>query len=202
MKLRSAAMVVVLAATTGLAQETLPVSGPADTPIPVQRRMPPTRLRTSPLTDNKAAAVQGAGSLRQRLQDLETTVNSMHAVLVQMHASARAAKSKDPLVKADLDMWDLMVSHLDKEVQELKLAETAREDLEARRAAMYKQADAKAQAAARAANAAQQMRFGVMPGRVPANQTTNQSTTGQAAPTPAPAGQSSAPAATPESSPK
>lgn len=55
------------------------------------------------------------------------------------------------MVKANLEMWDLMLGQLDKQLQELKLAEASRQDMEARRAAMYKQAEIKSQAAAKAA---------------------------------------------------
>jgi peptidoglycan hydrolase CwlO-like protein len=72
----------------------------------------------------------------------------MHAVLKQMRSKAA---SKDPLAKANLDMWELLVGHLDKQLQELRIAMVTREDMEARRAAMYKQAEAKADAAAQAA---------------------------------------------------
>jgi hypothetical protein len=73
----------------------------------------------------------------------------MHALLKQMQAKNSASASKDPLVKANLEMWALMVADLDKQYEQLRTATLAREDMEARRAAMYKQADEKAAAAAR-----------------------------------------------------
>jgi hypothetical protein len=93
------------------------------------------------------------------MQDMEGTLVRMHALLKQMAAKG-AANSKDPLAKANLDMWELMVGHLDKQLEELQQAVATREDMEARRAAMYKQADAKSEAAAQAARAAQADQFG------------------------------------------
>ncbi len=186
----ASAAVVVLAVTTVLAQGTSTATQPASTPAPVPRRMPLNRLGALAAGENKAAASQGPAALKQRLQDLEATVTSMHTLLAQMHEKAGAAKSRDPLAKANLDMWDLMVAHLDKEVQELKLAVAAREDLDARRAAMYRQADLKAQAAARAAQAAQQMRFGMT--AAPGPQAAQPGASGQATASPAATGQTPA----------
>jgi hypothetical protein len=72
----------------------------------------------------------------------------MREVLKQMHARAAKSTAPDSLTKANLDMWELMVGQLDKELQQLRQTLAAREDLEARRAALYRQADAKAEAAA------------------------------------------------------
>jgi hypothetical protein len=77
----------------------------------------------------------------------------MNAVLSQMRKKT-AASAKDSMAKANLQMWELMVEQLDKQLKDLKLAEASRVELESRRAAMYKQADIKAQAAARAAQQA------------------------------------------------
>jgi hypothetical protein len=83
----------------------------------------------------------------------------MHLQLKQMHAQASKSKTIDSLTKANLDMWDLMVGQMGKELQQMRLTLAAREDLEARRADLYRQADAKAEAAARAARAGQDARF-------------------------------------------
>jgi peptidoglycan hydrolase CwlO-like protein len=135
----------------------------------------------------------GSLALHQRVQDMETTVTNMHAALKRMQAKAAVAKSKDPLVKANLDMWTLMVDHLDKQLQELKLAEAERQDLEARRAAMYRQADAKADAEARAAQSAQAAK---------AAEAARSAAGAQAgSPGAQPAGQNAAPAAQPPAPP-
>jgi hypothetical protein len=102
---------------------------------------------------NKQAGVVPQPSLSQRVQEMQSTVEKMHVVLKQMRAKT-GATSKDPIVKANLEMWDLVVDQLEKQLQELKLAEANRADMETRRAAMYKQAEIKSQAAA---GAAQQM---------------------------------------------
>lgn len=154
MMFRSAiAAMVVLAVTTGLAQGTPPASttsrmGPR--PSAVRRGVPVTAQ-----ANTKPNESQTPDSLHQRLQDLQTTVSQMHALLKKMHAKTDAGGSKDSFAKANLDMWDLMVVHLDKQLEQLRVASAARDDIEARRAAMYKQAEAKAEAAARAARRSQ-----------------------------------------------
>jgi hypothetical protein len=79
------------------------------------------------------------------------TLTKMHALLKQMRANTSSAK--DPMAKANLDMWSLMVDQLDNQYEQLRLAARQREDLEARRAALYKQADEKAAQAAKRAQA-------------------------------------------------
>ena len=58
------------------------------------------------------------------------------------------------MAKANLEMWGLLLAHLDKEFHQLQVATAAREDLEARRADLYRQADAKAAKEAQDAAAA------------------------------------------------
>jgi peptidoglycan hydrolase CwlO-like protein len=79
----------------------------------------------------------------------------MHTLLKQMQAKASAAATKDSVAKANLEMWSMMLDQLDKQYEQLVAAQKAREDMEARRLAMYKQADEKAAAAAAAATAQQ-----------------------------------------------
>lgn len=143
-KTATAAM-VALAVTTGLAQGVSPVVVPVGTPRTSQVQPLAGRGGIATVAGNKTPA---PATLRERVQDMETTLAKMHAVLKQMRSKAA---SKDPLAKANLDMWELLVGHLDKQLQELRIAMVTREDMEARRAAMYKQAEAKADAAAQAA---------------------------------------------------
>jgi chemotaxis protein histidine kinase CheA len=93
--------------------------------------------------------------MRQRMEDMQATLTKMHTLLKQMRAKAASSSSKDSLTKANLEMWDLMLSQLDKQFDQLRITTLTREDLESRRAAMYKQADAKAAAAAAKEAAAQ-----------------------------------------------
>jgi hypothetical protein len=146
------------------------------------------------LAGNKTAGVQTPATLRERAQDMQVTLAKMHAVLKQMRAKA-ASSSKDPLAKANLDMWELLVGHLDKQLQELRIAMLTREDMEARRAAMYKQADAKAEAAARAARGLDAIKA---PTPAPAAQGTGQGAPGH---TPAGAGETPTPPASASHSP-
>jgi hypothetical protein len=114
----------------------------------------------------------------------------MHLVLKKMQGKS-AANAKDPAVNANLEMWKLMVEQLDTELRELKQAEASRQDMEARRAAMYKQADIKSQAEAKAA---QQAMFSQ---RANGNNSAPSAGQGSAAPAPAAAGQRPAPSPAP-----
>ena len=185
MMLRSVAASVVLAVTTALAQGTSPVSAPVSNPLMSQRHALAGRRGLS--SGNKTAGVQTPATLRQRVHEMEGTLASMHALLKQMHPKA-AVNSKDPLAKANLQMWELMVGHLDKQLQELQIAAAAREDVEARRASMYKQADAKAAAVAQAARSSSASQA-LTPAPAPALQgagenAAGQTTAGQSSPTP------------------
>jgi hypothetical protein len=175
-------LVLVLAATAALAQIANPgTSGPILNRQGLAGRRGPV--------GSKTADPQGLGAMRERVQDMGTTLSQMRVVLKQMQAKAPKSKSTDPVTKANLDMWELMVGHLDKELEQLRVTLAAREDLEARRAALYRQADAKAEAAAQAARAAQAAGFAQ----------TEKNATGTPTPTPAPAGQATGQSA--ESSP-
>ena len=166
-------LVLVSAATAALAQ----IANPGTTPGAPTLNRQSLGGRRGPVR-SKTADPQGLSAMRERVQDMETTLSQMRVVLKQMHAKAAKSKSPDPVTKANLDMWELMVGHLDKELEQLRVTLAAREDLEARRAALYKQADAKAAATAQAARAAQAARFAE----------TDKNATGT--PTPAPTGQS------------
>jgi hypothetical protein len=108
---------------------------------------------------NKTADPQGLAAMRERVEDMGSTLSQMRVVLKQMQAKAAKSNATDSLTKANLDMWELMVGHLDKELQQMRVTLAGRQDLEARRAALYRQADAKAEAAAQAARAGEAARF-------------------------------------------
>jgi hypothetical protein len=186
MSLRPAAVaIVVLAVTTVFAQQSAPVSAPAAAPTAgsqgIQRPMPMRRWGKGAEASKQTGPVNPV-SLQQRVQDLQSTVSKMRTVLKQMQGKS-AASAKDPVAKANLQMWELMVSQLDKELEELKQAEASRVDMEARRAAMYKQAEIKSQAEARAA---QQAMFSKQPTGAPAATPASPSSTPAASQTPAP----------------
>ena len=152
-RILATAAIFALAVTALFAQESAPANAPLAAPAaaPQSTTLPPMSIRRP----NSAMGRRQAGpvnppSLQQRVQDLEATVDQMHSVLKKMHTKS-AANAKDPAVKANLEMWDLMIGQLDAQLRELKQAEASRQDMEARRAAMYKQADIKAQAEAKAA---------------------------------------------------
>ena len=140
--------------------------------------------------------------MRERVEDRQGTLSKMRVVLKQMHAKTAKSKPADSLTKANLDLWELMVGHLDNELEQLRGTLAAREDMEARRAALYKQADAKAEAAAQAARfaKAQQNPTGT-PTPAANGQTTGQSPAQRPATQTAPVQPSSAPSTNNSASP-
>lgn len=93
-------------------------------------------------------------AIHRRVEEMGSTVAKMHSLLKQMQAKSSAGSHSDPMVKANLEMWGLMLADLDKQFEELRLTSRAKEDLDARRSALYKQADANAAAARRAQESA------------------------------------------------
>ena len=181
LRIRLTAAIFALAVTAVFAQENAPANPPVAAPAaaPQANPLPPMSIRRpgSGMARRQAGPVNPP-SLQQRVEDLAATVDKMHLVLKKMHTKS-AANAKDPAVKANLEMWDLMVGQLDQQLQELKQAEASRQEMEARRAAMYKQADIKSQAEAKAA---QQAMFSQK-----ANGNNNPQTAGQGSAAPAPA---------------
>jgi hypothetical protein len=145
MKLRSAAILLIVAATGVWAQTAAP-----SRPLAGRQR---TVLATSTDADSKTAEMRAKAAVNQRVQEMETTLTKMHLLLKQMQASPAVKNSKDPMTKANLEMWGLMLQQLDKQFDQVKVAAREREDLEARRSAMYKQAQDKAAQSARNAQA-------------------------------------------------
>jgi len=90
---------------------------------------------------------RGQSAIHQRVEEMGATLAKMHALLKQMQAKTAASSTKDQLTKANLEMWGLMLSDLDKQFEQLRLTTHARDDWDARRSAMYKQAEARAAAA-------------------------------------------------------
>ena len=141
------AAIVVLAAATVWAQSASPASA-----LNFAGRSRAGAARR-PSIENKAGSAGTAAALHQRMDDMQSTLNKMHALLKHMRAKAASSSSKDSLAKANLDMWELMVGELDKQFDQMRSTTLAREDLDARRAAMYKQASDNADAAAQRARA-------------------------------------------------
>ena len=206
MKLRLAARVIlVLSVATAMAQsaptaatQSAPPAAvvPGGTDTVTRGRMPVGR-RMASMGARKSGSLQADNSLRQRVEDLGNTVNQMQTVLKQMQAKAAKSTAKDSMAKTNLAMWELVVGHLNQELQDLRAAVAAREDMEARRAALYKQADQKAEAQAQAARAAQAAKFDTTAQTpAPPAQGSGQSPAGQTAP-----GQSPTPPASNSPSP-
>lgn len=192
MTLRSAAVATVIFAVSAVfAQENAPASAPA-TAATSEATHPPvvTRVWGKDQNGNPQSGPVNGPTIQQRIDELQGTLDKMHVVLKQMRSKS-AASAKDSMVKANLEMWDLVVVQLDKQLQELKQAEASRQDMEARRAAMYKQAEIKPQAAARAA---QQAPFSPQPAGTVTAQPTGPGSNAQP---PAAASQASAPSSAP-----
>jgi hypothetical protein len=132
----SAAIVVVLAATTMWGQSSAGRLAARSKPV----------IATSN-AEGISAAARAKAAANEHLQEMASTLAKMHSLLKQMRGNA----AKDPVAKANLEMWSLMVGELDKQYEQLSLAARQREDFEARRAALYKQADQKAAEAAKKA---------------------------------------------------
>ena len=149
------AITILLAAASASAQS--PANAPSPAAPPIMAPDPDTTARViSRFGRNRQARAQAQVAPRGRMQEMESTLNAMHALLKQMQDKNASSRSKDPVAKANLEMWELLLGHLDKEFHLLQAATAAREDFDSRRAALYNQAAAKAAAEAAAARQAQQ----------------------------------------------
>ena len=132
MKLRSMAALLIIAAT-GLSAQTAAPSG-ARSFAGRQRAV----MATSTDAESKTGEMRAKADLNQRMVEMETTLGRMHLLLRQMQASAAVKNSNDPVTKANLEMWGLMIQQLDKQFDQMKVIARERADLSARRAAMYR----------------------------------------------------------------
>jgi hypothetical protein len=135
---RAVAGMLIVSAATVWAQSAPPVTESA-------RRAPASRMVMAGPPENRMTSVQTALA-EKRMQEMQDTLKKMHALLAQMRAKAASSGSKDAFAKADLEMWGLMLGHLDKQFEQVRIANKAHEDLNARRASLFKQAEAKAAA--------------------------------------------------------
>src|SRR5579864_1841312 len=115
-------VIMALAVTTALAQGIPPATaGSPQAAVPggndVMQRQGYAGRRAPAAKQPHGVPVQS--SLRERVQDMESTVTQMRLVLKKMQDKAAKNKTQDSLAKANLDMWELMVSHLDKELREI-----------------------------------------------------------------------------------
>jgi len=150
-----AAIAMFLSAASTWAQSPAPVTTPTDTPAVVggdaTRNNSRSMGRPFP---GRRPGIQTQLIEHKRLQEMQTTLASMHALLKEMREKAAARNSKDPVAKDNLQMWELMLAHLDQQLEQLRVATVARDDFDARRAALYNQASEKAAKEAREAQAA------------------------------------------------
>jgi hypothetical protein len=197
MKLSIAIAIAILAATQAFAQAPVGAT-PSASALLGQRRSPAGKRPMSAAPGSQSSNVNSLAALHQRIEDMQGTLQTMHNLMVQMRAKATKSGTNDPLAKANLEMWKLMVSQLDKQLEELRQTAAAREDMEARRTALYRQADAKAAAEAQASRA-KTMNGAQMPVPEPAAPPVAPAATPSAGAS-APAAQAPSAAATPASS--
>lgn len=100
-----------------------------------------------------AQSQQARAAIHQRVEDMGSTLAKMHALLKQMQEKTKETGSKDSMSKANLEMWGLMLQDLDKQYEQMRVAARSRDEMEARREALYKQAEAKAAAEAQGVRA-------------------------------------------------
>ena len=100
-----------------------------------------------------AQSQEAQNAMRHQVEDMGTTLTKMHALLKDMQAKNKMSGTKDPMIKANLEMWGLMLQDLDKQFEQLRVAARSREEIEARRAALYRQAEARAAAEAQGVQA-------------------------------------------------
>src|SRR5947209_8725781 len=121
MKLTRASATILILATTAVVAQTVAPSTP---------RAYSHRRSGMAVTDPgaKAGATRSGSLMQQRLDEMKTTVAKMHVLLKQMQTTAAANHSNDAVVKANLQMWQLMVGQFDKQLAELSQAAHVRED--------------------------------------------------------------------------
>src|SRR5215469_12407695 len=105
-------VIVVLAATAGLAQS----ANPGTTPGTPMLNPQSLAARTGPV-GSRTTDPLGLAAIREQVEDMQSTLSKMRVVLKQMHAKAAKNKPTDSLTKANLDMWELVVGHLDNELE-------------------------------------------------------------------------------------
>jgi len=146
MTLRSSIAVLVVLAAAALWGQT---AGPEASRRPTVMASPNSEAQIA------SARAKAQAESKQHVDDMGATLTKMHNLLKQMQAKTAATASKDSVAKANLEMWSMMLDQLDKEYAQMVTAQKAREELEARRLSLYKQADDRAAAAAAAARAQQ-----------------------------------------------
>ncbi len=84
---------------------------------------PPAALRNR-MMPSPAGMPAAQSSFEARLDAMQDTLTKMHALLKQMQA--RAAKAKSQAEVENIEMWELMLGHLDKTLAEARVSEMQR----------------------------------------------------------------------------
>src|ERR1700741_5075102 len=121
MMLRNSAAVLVILAATGMWGQS------ALAPVAPTRQ---SVVATSN-AEGVAAANRAKAMANQNIQEMGATITKMQGLLKQMRAHMSSAK--DPVEKANIEMWSLMLDQLDKQYEQMRVAARKREDMEARR---------------------------------------------------------------------
>jgi len=144
MKLKNASVALAILATAVLAGVTPSAMAQQGTPSAMHRRVAGRRgMSTAGAATTTPTGAETLASMQKRLQDMQTTLIKMHAVLKQMRAKALKAGPKDSVAKADVDMWALLLGNLDSQFEEMRATTIARTEMESRRDAMVKEMEAR-----------------------------------------------------------
>jgi TolA-binding protein len=131
---------LLLAAAGAWAQSPAPTSSLAATPSVIS---PDPNISPRVISGfgryRNAGAAQAQLAARERLQETQSRLNDMRASLKRMEAEYASSPSKCPISRANLEVYELLLRHLDKEFQ-VQVATAARTGGEVRRAALYNQA--------------------------------------------------------------
>ena len=138
------AAMVVFSAFSLLAQN--PPSTAPMASVPGGMPTMPARRAGASRGPRKAAFPTSEAMASQQIKELEETVGQMKVLLKEMQSKAKASKNQTAI--ANMRMWELLVGHLDRTLVQTRLLVAERADMTARRQALYRQAQAKADAEA------------------------------------------------------
>jgi paraquat-inducible protein B len=145
MRIKNTAVAIVILSAASLFAQSVPSPAPTASVPGGMPTMPMSRAGAR--RGLQRATMPTAGAMAsQQMKELEDTVNKMQALLKQMQTIA--AKSKSRATQDDLRMWELLVGHLNQTLAQDRLLAVEHAEMMARREALYKQAQAKADAEA------------------------------------------------------
>ncbi len=123
MKAFNLAAALLLCAATLWAQSTAPQTPPATAQGETGAgSAKSTQAQPAPRAGKGMAGMQGMQQMHQQhMQEAKATLERMHALLNSMRSSYTSMNPKDqPAMQANIEMWQLMLSHLDQMVQHME----------------------------------------------------------------------------------